>query len=220
MASRQGTSAVATLFSPRPAVSLPSPTPMPEFTALDQARLYLLYRLSPLAPPVPPVLRVVLIRHGEKPAEGDNLSCAGLNRALALPAVLDQLLPTSPAATYVPIIGTNDDSTSQARMFQTVTPYAVRHNLCVNSDYAVENAAGLARELRRQRGAALVVWEHNALPKIAKKLGLKEKLEWPDEDFDSIWLIEFSGGGAKGKAKCPKLTRLRQHIGPAATCPG
>jgi len=195
---------------------------MLDFTLLDKARLYLLFRLSPLAPPVrrASVLRVVIIRHGEKPEQGDNLSCAGLNRALALPAVLDQLLPTPPAYTYVPIIGTNDDSTSQARMFQTVTPYAVRHNLCVNSDYAVENAAGLAQELRRQRGTALVVWEHSAISKIVKELGLEEALEWPDEDFDSIWLIEFSGGGAKGKAKHPQLTRLRQHIQPAATCPG
>ena len=189
---------------------------MPEFTALDKARLYLLFRLSPLAPPV---LRVVIIRHGEKPEEGDNLSCAGLNRALALPAVLDRLLPTPPACTYVPIIGTNDDSTSQARMFQTVTPYAVRHNLCVNSDYAVDNAAGLAQELRQQRGTALVVWEHKAISEIIKELGIKEELEWPDEDFDSIWLIEFSGGGAKGKAKRPTLTRHRQGIQPAATCP-
>ena len=195
---------------------------MLDFTLLDKARLYLLFRLSPLASPVrrAPVLRVVIIRHGEKPAEGDNLSCAGLNRALALPAVLDQLLPTPPDYTYVPIIGTNDDSTSQARMFQTVTPYAVRHNLCVNSDYAVENAAGLAYELRRQRGTALVVWEHNAISEVTKALGLQEELEWPDEDFDSIWLIEFSGGGAKGKAKHPQLTRLRQHIQPATTCPG
>ncbi|MDO7887616.1 histidine phosphatase family protein [Hymenobacter cheonanensis] len=195
---------------------------MPDFTALDKARLYLLYRLSPLAPPVrrPRVLRVVIIRHGEKPADGDNLSCAGLNRALALPAVLDRLLPTPPNYAYVPIIGTNDDSTSQARMFQTITPYAVRHNLCVNSDYAVDNAKGLAQELRRQRGTALVVWEHNAISEIAKQLGLDEELEWPDEDFDSIWTIDFSGGGARGKAKRPTLTRHRQGIHPAATCPG
>ena len=104
-------------------------------------------------------------------------------------------------------------------MFPTVTPYAVQHNLCVNSDYAVENAAGLAKELRLQRGAALVVWEHNAIPEIAKHLGIAEELEWPAEDFDSIWLIEFTGGGAKGKAKRPILTKRRENIHPAATCP-
>ena len=197
---------------------------MPDFTALDKARLYLLYRLSSLAPSLPiaplaPVLRVVIIRHGEKPAEGNNLSCAGFNRALALPAVLEQLLPAPPNSTYVPTIDTNGDSISQARMFQTVTPYAVRHNLCVNSDYAVENAKGLAHELRRQRGTALLVWEHNNIIRIAKKLGFKHPPEWPDEDFDSIWLIDFYGGGAKGKAKRPTLTITQEHIQPANTYP-
>lgn len=197
---------------------------MPVFTEFDQARLYLLFKISSLAPDSTsnsqaPVLRIIIIRHGEKPEEGDNLSCAGLNRALALPAVLDRLLPTPPDYTYVPIIGTNDDSTSQARMFQTVTPYAVRHNLCVNSDYAVENVKDLAKELRHQRGTVLLVWEHNNIPRLAKKLGLKHPPEWPDTDFDSIWIINFSGGGAKGKAKRPVLTRSREGIHPLATCP-
>lgn len=194
---------------------------MPEFTALDKARFYLLCRLSPLGPAAPPapVLRVVIIRHGEKPAEGNNLSCAGFNRALALPAVLDQLLPAPPNFTYVPTIDTNGDSISQARMFQTITPYAVRHNLCVNSDYAVENTKGLAKELRRQRGTALVVWEHNNIPRIAKKLGLQHPPEWPDEDFDSIWLIDFYSGGAKGKARRPTLTITQEFIQPASACP-
>jgi len=33
-------------------------------------------------------LKLIFIRHGEKPADGDNLSCVGLNRALKLPEVL------------------------------------------------------------------------------------------------------------------------------------
>ncbi len=197
---------------------------MPVFTELDKARLYLLFKISPLAPaipvvPKPPVLRVIIIRHGEKPEEGDNLSCAGLNRALALPAVLDQLMPTPPDYTYVPLIGTADENTSTARMFQTVTPYAVQRNLVINSDYDVDNTKGFAKELRHQRGTALVVWEHESIPKIAKDLGMKGPLEWPDADFDSIWIIDFSGGGAKGKAKRPVLTRSQENIHPLATYP-
>ena len=199
---------------------------MPAFTEIDKARFYLLFKISPLAPatepnaPPEPVLRVIIIRHGEKPEEGDNLSCAGLNRALALPTVLNRLLPTPPDYTYVPLIGTDDQNTSTARMFQTVTPYAVQHNLTVNSDYVVDNAKGIAKELRHKRGTVLLVWEHDNIPKIAKKLGLKDPEEWPDEDFDSIWTITFSGGGAKGKAKHPVLTKSRADIQPSATCPG
>ncbi|MDJ0365726.1 histidine phosphatase family protein [Hymenobacter sp. H14-R3] len=165
-------------------------------------------------------MRIIIIRHGEKPEEGDNLSCAGLNRALALPTVLDRLMPTPPDYTYVPLIGTDSENTSTARMFQTVTPYAVQHNLIVNSDYDVDNTKGIAKELRYQRGTALVVWEHNSIPEIAKNLGIEEPLEWPDDDYDSIWTITFSGGGAKGKAKHPTLTRSQESIHPSATCPG
>ncbi|MEJ7658624.1 MAG: hypothetical protein WKG07_02800 [Hymenobacter sp.] len=62
-------------------------------------------------------------------------------------------------------------------MFQTVTPYTVQRNLIVNSDYDVDNTKGIAEELRHQRGTALLVWEHESIPKIAKKLGIKGPLE-------------------------------------------
>ena len=71
------------------------------FTELDRAKLFLLYHLNPAhpkAPPAPkgPLLQIVIIRHGEKPTEGDNLSAQGLERALALPDVLNSLLPRPP----------------------------------------------------------------------------------------------------------------------------
>jgi hypothetical protein len=34
------------------------------------------------------IKRIIIIRHGEKPDKGDNLSCKGLNRALQLPDVI------------------------------------------------------------------------------------------------------------------------------------
>ena len=198
---------------------------MPDFSADNKALLYLLFRLSSLAPKITvpiksSVLRVVLIRHGEKPASGDNLSCAGLNRALALPAVLNKLLPVPPNYTFVPLIGTDGKDTTSIRMLQTVTPYAVQHNLTINSDYEADNTKGVAKKLRRCRGTVLVVWEHVNIIKIAKKLGIKAPPDWPDTDFDSIWTIRFAGGGAKGKARHPTLTRSKAHIQPAATCPG
>ncbi|TDN35914.1 histidine phosphatase family protein [Hymenobacter sp. UV11] len=193
---------------------------MPEFTATDKAFLYLLYSLSPLAPPKKPTLRVILIRHAEKPDEGDNLTCAGLNRALALPTVLSKLLPTPPDYTYVPLIGTDGKKTTSVRMFQTITPYAVQHNLTLNSDYADDNIAGISKAIRHRRGTVLVVWEHHNIVEIAKKLGIKEPLEWPDDDFDSIWTITFSGGGTSGKAKYPTLLKGKENIQPSAICPG
>jgi len=63
-------------------------------------------------------LKVVIIRHGEKPKNGDNLNCTGLSRALKLPPVLDTVTG-KPDYTYVPTINTGK-KTSNVRMFQMV----------------------------------------------------------------------------------------------------
>ena len=80
-------------------------------------------------------LKVVIIRHGEKPADksdgGDNLSCQGQNRALQLPAVLIKKIG-KPDYTYVPALKL-DKNTAHSRMFQTVTPFAVKYDLTINS---------------------------------------------------------------------------------------
>lgn len=81
-------------------------------------------------------LTIVIVRHGEKPEQGDNLSCQGLNRALALPPVLMKF--GHPNLAYVPALK-QGDSTAHARMFQTVTPTAVQLTLTVNSQYAEDD---------------------------------------------------------------------------------
>ncbi len=189
-------------------------------TELDRTKLFLLYHLNPVhpkAPPVPkgPLLQIVIIRHGEKPTEGDNLSAEGFERALALPKVLNQVMPRPPHFTYVPCIGTDKDTTTRVRMMQTVLPYAVQHNLTINSDYAPDEVKGLARQLRRHRGTVLLVWEHHNIVKIAAALGIAEPLEWPDEDYDSIWTITFQEGKPRGKAKRPVLAKDQQGIEPS-----
>ena len=189
------------------------------FSELDRTKLFLLYHLNPVhpkAPPAPkgPLLQIVIIRHGEKPTAGDNLSPEGLERALALPEVLNNLLPRPPHFTYVPCIGTDKEDTTRVRMMQTVLPYAVQHNLTINSDYAPDEIKGLVKELRHHRGTVLLVWEHHNIVKIAAALGIAEPQEWPDNDYDSIWTITFKKGRAKGKAKLPVLTKDSQDIQP------
>ena len=188
-------------------------------TELDRTKLFLLYHLNPVhpkAPPAPkgPLLQIVIIRHGEKPTAGDNLSPEGLERALALPEVLNNLLPRPPHFTYVPCIGTDKEDTTRVRMMQTVLPYAVQHNLTINSDYAPDEIKGLVKELRHHRGTVLLVWEHHNIVNIAAGLGIKEPQQWPDDDYDSIWTITFGRANLKGKAKDPVLTKGKEHINP------
>jgi hypothetical protein len=163
------------------------------------------------------LLRVVIIRHGEKPDNGDNLSCAGLNRSLRLPAVLDTVTGT-PDYTYVPTISTGK-KTNSVRMFQTISPFAVQKNLVINSKYAETDTDDAANDVLKKRGIILMVWEHDNIPNLAKALGVKGKLTWSGKDFDSIWIIDFSVTDKKGNLKDPAMKVEQEKINPPAGCP-
>ncbi|HEX6428915.1 MAG TPA: histidine phosphatase family protein [Niastella sp.] len=153
-------------------------------------------------------LTIVLIRHAEKPAEGYRLSCQGVNRANALPPVLYAKFGR-PGVIYV----AQSDSTQHARMRQTITPFAKKYGLELNSKYEVSDIKGITKNIRKQKGTVLVVWEHKGLVEMAKQLGVKEKLKWNSDDFDSIWIITFS---KKGKAR---LAVDHEGLHPSAKCP-
>ena len=151
--------------------------------------------------------RIVLIRHGEKPKEGSGLSCKGINRANALPAVLYAKIGL-PGLIYVP----SSDLSRHTRMAQTITPFAEKYHLPINNNYKVNDIRGTAKNILKQKGTVLVVWEHNGLEDLAKELGVEEKLRWNDDDFDTIWIITFS---KKGKAR---LQVDHEGLHPSAKC--
>ena len=154
-------------------------------------------------------LTVVIIRHGEKASNNHNLSCKGQNRALQLPAVLDKKFPNI-NHTFVPALGHNK-FTSHARMFQTVTPLAIKNQLPINSKFAGKNYDGIAKHILSKDGTVLLVWEHSKIKNIAQGLGVKNPPEWSSKDFDSIWAISFENGKAS-------LEISQQGITPFARC--
>jgi hypothetical protein len=160
-------------------------------------------------------LRVVIIRHGEKPDSGNNLSCAGLNRALALPVVLDTVTG-KPDYTYVPTINVGK-KTSSDRMFQTITPFAVKKNLNINSNYKEDKTTDAANDVLQKTGMVLMVWEHSNIPPLAKALGVPGKLSWHGKDFDSIWIIDFVT--TKKGLKFKSFSVKQENIIPTDTCP-
>lgn len=157
--------------------------------------------------PLPvPTLTIVIMRHGEKPETGDNLSLQGLRRALRLPAVLVSKFGV-PDYVYVPALGM-DITTKHARMFQTVTPLAVQYNLGINTKFDEHDFAGITNHLREKAGTALVVWEHHAINDLALGLGVQNAPIWADDDYDSIWIISYKQTGA------PLLILDKQGITP------
>ena len=155
-------------------------------------------------------LRIVLIRHGEKPEKGNELSCQGVNRSKALPAVLNAKIGL-PGIVYVPSFAPSGTA-KHSRMYQTITPFTEKYRLSLNSSYKVDDISGVSKNILKQHGTVLVVWEHNGLEDIAEELGVKEKMRWKDDDFDSIWIITFS---KKGKAR---LAVDQEGLHPSTKC--
>jgi len=153
--------------------------------------------------------KIVIIRHGEKPPQGDNLSCAGLNRAMQLPAVFDKKFGVVNDI-FVPSLKTGK-STSVARMYQTAIPYAVKHDLTINTKFDVDDINGLVGSVLKKNGTVLIVWEHKQIHKLLKALGVDSPDKWDDDDFDSIWVISFKNGK-------PSLTKDKEGISPSQTC--
>lgn len=153
-------------------------------------------------------LKVVIIRHGEKPKSGDNLSCQGFNRALQLPAVLFAKYGI-PDYTYIPSVS-DGASTTHSRMFQTVTPFAVKYGLTLNSNFPEKDAGGVAADIKTKKGTVLMVWEHSNIPAIAKALGIKDPGGWAST-FDSIWIVTFVKG-------VPTLSKDIEGLKPSANC--
>lgn len=154
--------------------------------------------------------KVVIIRHGEKPDVGDNLSCKGLNRALLLPQVLYSKFKL-PDKIFIPSVD-NGKSANQLRMIETVAPFAVKYNLKIDSRFAVNDVKDLAPAILQTRGYVLVVWEHNKIDNLVKALGVKDNVsKWDDKDFDSIWIITFDNGK-------PKLSLDKEGINPTDDC--
>jgi hypothetical protein len=156
-------------------------------------------------------LKIFLIRHAEKPDDGDHLSCKGLNRSLALPGVLYPMIGR-PDYSYVAKVS-GGSSTGHVRMLETIVPFAVKYDLKVSDKFDEEDVDGLAKDVLKKEGTVLIVWDHSRLESVARALGVVDNtLTWSSDDYDGIWVITFSKGIAR-------LDKQREGLTPGTACP-
>ena len=120
---------------------------------------------------------IVFLRHGEKPSAGlGQLTCQGLNRALALPDVLTNKFGR-PDFIYAPNpnvkISDPGGSFYYVRPLTTIEPTAIQAGLSVNSHYGFNEISGLQSLLIQSAKAnttIFVAWEHSYLVKIVQSI--------------------------------------------------
>jgi hypothetical protein len=178
------------------------------FAALAGAPLHAQQASSPSPGPAPAAIEtIVLIRHGEKPADDEGqLTCRGLNRALALPRVLIAKFGKA-SQIFAPLTLAREShgkSYSYVRPLMTIEPTAILLGLPVDTRFAFDDIELLEGELSApvNRGATIfVAWEHKELVLLARHLlaafgDVSDHVpDWPGDDYDSIYVVKIRSQG-------------------------
>jgi len=144
---------------------------------------------------------IVFMRHGEKPTGGyGQITCQGLNRALALPPVLAAKYGT-PNYLYAPnpAVKISDSAGSfyYVRPLATIEPTAVRLGMNVNTRYGYNDITSLQTALitpTKANTTIFVAWEHLMLQKVVQNIinsygGGVTVPAWASGDYDSLYVL-------------------------------
>jgi hypothetical protein len=105
---------------------------------------------------------IVIVRHGEKPAQGlGQLTCQGLNRSLALaPLLLSRY--GKPVAIYAPnpalLKKDNGIPYAYVRPLATIEPLAIQAGLPVNIEWGMTDIEPLAAQILSSPSEHVVAW--------------------------------------------------------------
>jgi len=155
---------------------------------------------------------ILVIRHGEKPDKGKNLSPAGKARANSYvdyfknykvddqPLKLDAMFAAA-------------DSKESHRPRQTIEPTAKSLGLKIDSKFDDMHYQKLADELRsKPHGKGIpICWHHGEIPKLLKALGADTKQVipksgWPDDVFNWVIQLQYDSEG--------RLAHIQQIVEP------
>jgi hypothetical protein len=178
---------------------------------------------------------IILIRHGEKPSShpSGQLDCQGLNRALALPAVLAKY--GRPVAIFAanPSEQNSEGNPfgpkySYVRPLATIEPYAVSLGMPVNAQIGYTALKQLENELVKPEyahGVVVVSWEHIKAWEMTEDIlaafgqDVTQAARWKDSDYDMIYVFHFTSG-PDGKRKLQFRIDQQNLNKLPTTCPG
>jgi hypothetical protein len=146
--------------------------------------------------------QIVIIRHGEKPPKGDELSQQGCERAYMLPNFFESNSIVNrygrPVAAYA---SQPDHAGSSMRPAETITPTAQALGLEVQDPVTRLVYGPIVQDIMSNPSydgrTVLIAWEHDAIPGLVQAFGINvpgADQKWPDDVFDEAWIVTFQGG--------------------------
>jgi hypothetical protein len=177
---------------------------------------------------------ILIVRHGEKPPEGPELSLAGVERAAAYaPYFQSFTTPRGEALTIEHIFAAKSSHESE-RPVLTVTPLAAALKLVIDDSVADKDYRKLADWILAKDSPSpnpydgstlLICWHHEQAIRLAEALGIPKKLtptfpwpangEWPEDVFGWVLMIAYDGDGAieYGRTLCVSTALMYDDYG-------
>jgi hypothetical protein len=173
---------------------------------------------------------LVFLRHGEKPPGGlGQLSCKGLNRALAIADVLPKKFG-HPDFLFAPdpgqLVGDPVGPDYYVRPLITIEPLAIRLGMPVNTLFGYKEIKALDQELDRKeyhRALVFLCWEHGyeygAVRELMRMFGAAPDAipKWPGEDYDVLYVVKITRGN--GPAQISFSVEHEELDGQSPQCP-
>jgi hypothetical protein len=167
---------------------------------------------SPLANAV-----ILIVRHAEKPEEGDNLTPVGEKRANAYVDYFKNYKVDGQPIKYTHIFAATDSKKSH-RPRLTIEPFADSIHMKVDQRFTDKNDQAFADDLKAHDygGHIIVSWRHGGIPELIKDLGADEKKlipesKWPDSVFDRVIELHFDASGHVSQSQCKMV---KEHLLP------
>lgn len=142
--------------------------------------------------------RVIIIRHGEKPVSGNELSNTGCERAFLLPNFFSQWGDITAIYAQQP-----SSLGSSIRSIETVTPTSNFENIKINNSFQKDEHLKLVTNIMSDHGldgkTVVISWEHSVISKIAEDFGVKltsSLANWSSSIFDQAWILTFNSSGS------------------------
>ncbi len=160
---------------------------------------------------------VLIIRHGEKPASGVDLSPLGKERAQAYKHYFRDFTVGSQRLCPNVVFAAKDSKDSN-RPRLTVEPFAKAEKLRVDAHFSSGHTDELAAALRKndEGKRILISWHHTDIPSLLRALGaepdsLLPRGKWPDSVFGWVLMLSFDQDGRLIPAG---TKRIEEHLMP------
>jgi hypothetical protein len=145
--------------------------------------------------------QILLIRHGEKPESGSELSPEGWQRAADLPSMFENRPEFLTFGLPVALYGMSPEKKNgSVRAIQTLKYLSAKLKLPIQTKFLKDDIKKLIVEIRKTKAydgkTILICWEHTVLVDMAVQLGAPVSLHWPAENFDRVWTLTYSANGS------------------------